>query len=64
MSEPKPYEDNSYLYLAKISDNWKDKDRTNCPLPQGNMPMINFLSKEKQESLIKSYNEVRANSGS
>jgi hypothetical protein len=59
MSELKPYEDNSYIYLAKVSNDWKNTDTTkNCPLPQGNMPMINFLSKEKQESLIKSYSSI------
>jgi hypothetical protein len=58
MSEPKPYEDSSYLYLSKISDDWKNTDTKNCPLPQGNIPMINFLSKEKQESLVKSYNSM------
>lgn len=64
MSDPKPHEDNSYLFLAKVSDEWKNEDTTkNCPLPQGKLPMINFLNKEKQESLIKSYNSILANSG-
>lgn len=53
------YSQNSHLFLTPISDAWKEKDLKNqYPTPQGNLPMIKYLKKHKQTSLMSSYNNV------